>query len=154
MIDPPFVTPHVWELYAQAARMLLPSDGTGVIIGTTLFENGPLLHELFAAACAEPVRPRQFLPEVPHLPYQYRLYCNLAQKPGMPLFMDVRNPEIDADPELEGWETTLREYIASGGVDAEVGQHSGVQPGEATLSGAGNSADFVAMLEAALRQSA
>ena len=103
------------------------------------------------STCAAPVRPRRFLPGVPHLPYQYRLYSNLAPPAGATLAIDEPNPDIDADPALDAWGASLREWAAAGGAGGA--RQSGVPRGESALTGGGNSASFEAMLEAALRES-
>jgi len=81
VIDPPFITREVWELYAQAARWLL-KDG-GKVIATTVYENADLLAELLD------VRRQVFLPSIPHLVYQYSIYCNFPTT-----VLAAPNPEI------------------------------------------------------------
>lgn len=87
VIDPPFITKEVWELYAQAAKLLLKAsaDGSiaGKVIGTTIVENAPLLEALLGC------KPQRFLPSIPHLVYQYTTYCNFE-----PTFLSQVNPEI------------------------------------------------------------
>jgi hypothetical protein len=71
VIDPPFITEEVWRLYAAAARALLRADGPRRVICTTVAENAALIAELFPGA-----RRTRFQPSIPHLVYQYDLYCN------------------------------------------------------------------------------
>lgn len=136
VIDPPFITSEVWTLYAEGARKLLRSNG--LVLGTTLFENGRLVEQLFAGAVEAPVRPRKFLPSVPHLPYQYRIYSNVDCAE-----LDVPNPDI-LDVEEDGGD---RDKSTS---DTLAVARAEQQEPEQSLSGAGSGADFEAMLEAAL----
>lgn len=76
MIDPPFITDDVWQLYAQTAHLLLApaplhSDSpTPRILLSTIPENLPLLSsQLSVHLC-------RFRPSIPHLPYQYSLFTN------------------------------------------------------------------------------
>ena len=71
VIDPPFITEEVWRLYAAAARALLRPDGPQRVVCTTVAENAALIAELFPGA-----RRTRFQPSIPHLVYQYDLYCN------------------------------------------------------------------------------
>lgn len=56
---------------------------TGKIILTSTQENAEMLHTLLA------VTPQSFFPSVPHLVYQYALYCNYPST-----FFSEPNPEI------------------------------------------------------------
>ena len=71
VIDPPFITEEVWRLYAAAARALLRADGPRRVVCTTVAENAALIAELFPGA-----KRTRFQPSIPHLVYQYDLYCN------------------------------------------------------------------------------
>ncbi|GAQ87321.1 nucleic acid binding protein [Klebsormidium nitens] len=81
VIDPPFITADVWKKYGATVTALLRPQGK--IILTSTHENAELLHSLFA------VTPQLFSPSVPHLVYQYRLYCNYPST-----FFSEPNPEI------------------------------------------------------------
>lgn len=73
VIDPPFITREVWEKYAQtAAALAAPSSAPKqpLIIATTVWENAPLMKELFGAA------PTTFQPAIPNLVYQYACFAN------------------------------------------------------------------------------
>jgi hypothetical protein len=74
VIDPPFITSEVWELYAKAARLLLKVDSEGKMVGkvlaSTIAENDKLLADLLDA------KPQRFAPSIPHLVYQYCFFCN------------------------------------------------------------------------------
>jgi hypothetical protein len=82
VIDPPFITKDVWAKYATAAKLCLrPSSssldgggggGGGKIMCTTVAENETLLNTLFGGG----IRSVKFMPSIPHLPYQYRLFVN------------------------------------------------------------------------------
>jgi len=87
VIDPPFITRDVWEKYAQAAKSLLKKtengDIAGKIILTTIQENKEMMYELLK------VEPKEFLPSIPNLVYQYSLYTNYESDQLM-----EQNPEI------------------------------------------------------------
>ncbi|KIZ00168.1 N(6)-adenine-specific DNA methyltransferase 2 [Monoraphidium neglectum] len=81
VIDPPFITEPVWRQYARTAALLLAPGGR--VICSTVAENAPLMAELFGAtACA-------FKPAIPHLVYQYSLFCSYA-----PTALSQGNPEV------------------------------------------------------------
>jgi len=84
VIDPPFITEEVWRLYAAAARALLRADGPRRVVCTTVAENAALMAELFPGA-----RRTRFQPSIPHLVYQYDLYCNWDAKA-----FATPNPEV------------------------------------------------------------
>ncbi|KAJ1624991.1 putative N6-adenine methyltransferase-domain-containing protein [Pavlovales sp. CCMP2436] len=130
VIDPPFITRDVWEKYAESARWLLAPGG--LIIATTVAENAPMMAELLG------VRPNQFLPSIPNLPYQYAMYTSFDAPD-----LDAVNAEVPVDPaEL------LRS--AQAGYEANKARAS-----EAPVRGKGNGAyDFEAMLEAAMKNGA
>lgn len=81
IIDPPFVTKEVWEKYAEAAQLLLQPGGK--IIASTILENSPLMKEMLGLA------PQLFLPSIPNLVYQYRLFANFDT-----VHLSVQNPEL------------------------------------------------------------
>ena len=93
VIDPPFITREVWEKYTESAKFLLnsppgpSSDGTGMIIGTTVAENAPFMNELLS--CDAQV----FMPSIPNLVYQYNCYANFDDAE----FLGKKNPEIIED---------------------------------------------------------
>lgn len=80
VIDPPFITKDVWTKYATAVQLCLrPSSssgggggGGGKVMCTTVAENETLLNTLFGGG----IRSVKFMPSIPHLPYQYRLFVN------------------------------------------------------------------------------
>ncbi|GMF22151.1 unnamed protein product [Phytophthora lilii] len=79
VVDPPFITREVWELYAQAVKLLLRSKDSKILLTTI----GRAYY-----SC----RARTFKPSIPHLVYQYALYTNY-ESPAL----DVVNPEVDFD---------------------------------------------------------
>jgi len=87
VIDPPFITEEVWRLFALSANYLLRPDGKGRIICTTVAENLGLLVQLFPG-----ITRTKFQPSIPHLVYQYDLFCNWPAK----AFANL-NPEIPQD---------------------------------------------------------
>jgi hypothetical protein len=87
VIDPPFITEEVWRLFASSANFLLRGDGKGRIICTTVAENLSLLVELFPG-----ITRTKFQPSIPHLVYQYDLFCNWEATSFSEL-----NPEIPLD---------------------------------------------------------
>ena len=87
VIDPPFITKDVWAKYATAAQLCLRSPSSSSLLGddgggdggrggkvmcTTVAENETLLNTLFGGG----IRSVKFMPSIPHLPYQYRLFVN------------------------------------------------------------------------------
>jgi hypothetical protein len=146
VIDPPFVTREVWELYARAARRLLRADGGGQVVATTLFENGALVQSLFSGSVGVPVRPRRFLPGVPNLPYQYRLYSNVEGCDAM----DTSNPDIPSGPEVEALGQPIDSDMLQQGKQGSGGAEEPPPQEEAALHGGGSDADFEKMIEAAL----
>jgi hypothetical protein len=69
VIDPPFITEDVWRKYAEAVKLCLRPGGT--VMCTTVAENESLLNSLFGG-----ITHVRFLPSIPNLPYQYRLFLN------------------------------------------------------------------------------
>ncbi|KAF4703680.1 N-6 adenine-specific DNA methyltransferase 2 [Perkinsus olseni] len=66
LIDPPFITKEVWENYAITAKLLAASGAH--FIGSSVRENGELLHELLE------MRSVPFQPSIPNLVYQYDFF--------------------------------------------------------------------------------
>lgn len=81
LIDPPFITEDVWKQYAVAAQLLLAPGGK--IICTTIPENAGLLQGLLDVVATP------FKPCIPHLVYQYDLFCNFE-----PRVLCQKNPEV------------------------------------------------------------
>ena len=82
VIDPPFITREVWELYAQTTKALLANPpcphpnaedqkNKGIVFATTVRENQFLMRELFDA------QPTVFRPKIPNLVYQYNIFLNV-----------------------------------------------------------------------------
>lgn len=93
VIDPPFITHDVWKNYAITSRYLLEHDPVqdkdgkkGYVIGTTVKENKELMMDLFGAT------PAVFLPNCPHLVYQYNIFLNCAEDCDA---LKKANPEIE-----------------------------------------------------------
>ncbi|EQC30551.1 hypothetical protein SDRG_11611 [Saprolegnia diclina VS20] len=84
VIDPPFITEHVWTKYAETATHLLAPGGK--ILLTTIAENEAMIQRLLGC------RLRRFRPSIPHLVYQYGLYSNY-ESPAL----DAPNPEVPDD---------------------------------------------------------
>ncbi|CEG41902.1 n6-adeninemlase domain containing protein [Plasmopara halstedii] len=82
IVDPPFVTHEVWELYAKTIKLLLRSKNSKVLL-TTIEENATVIYNLLGC------RLRTFKPSIPHLVYQYAIYTNY-ESPSL----DIVNPEI------------------------------------------------------------
>ncbi len=93
VIDPPFITKDVWEMYALTAKLLLKNDPLGVpghkgiVLGTTVSENSYLMKDLFDAD------PTIFKPVIPHLVYQYNVYINVEECNTL----RMTNPDIQID---------------------------------------------------------
>ncbi|ETM38519.1 hypothetical protein F442_15621 [Phytophthora nicotianae P10297] len=85
IVDPPFITREVWELYAKAVKLILRSKDSKILL-TTIEENATMIYELLGC------RSQTFKPSIPHLVYQYALFTNY----GSPA-LDSVNPEIDYD---------------------------------------------------------
>jgi hypothetical protein len=68
VIDPPFISPSVWESYAITVS-LLAKEGAHVIC-TTVAENEALMQRLFMCQTTK------FQPFIPNLTYQYNTYAN------------------------------------------------------------------------------
>ena len=86
MIDPPFITDDVWQLYVQTAQLLLTRAPTPRILLSTIPENLPLLSPLLGVHLC------RFRPSIPHLPYQYSLFTNYDSDR-----LSELNPEVDDD---------------------------------------------------------
>ena len=91
VIDPPFITDDVWQLYAQTAHLLLtaPTHSDGPvprILLSTIPENLPLLSSLLSVHLC------RFRPSIPHLPYQYSFFTNYDSER-----LSALNAEIDDD---------------------------------------------------------
>uniref|UniRef100_A0A7S0RNF7 Protein-lysine N-methyltransferase n=1 Tax=Chlamydomonas leiostraca TaxID=1034604 RepID=A0A7S0RNF7_9CHLO len=86
VIDPPFITHEVWELYAQAAKMLLAPGGK--VLASTVAENAPLMESLLGA------KPCAFKPSIPHLVYQYNFFTSYEPTPEG---LGAKNPEVPED---------------------------------------------------------
>ena len=61
VIDPPFITREVWELYTKAAKFLLKPNGK--LLCSTIDENKDFMKELLD------VEPIAFRPSIPNLVY-------------------------------------------------------------------------------------
>jgi hypothetical protein len=130
VIDPPFITRDVWQLYAQTARWLL-APGGGVVIATTVVENARLIAELLGA------HPNRWLPSIPHLPYQYALYTSFRDDAALAR----PNAEVPLEPD---------ELLRDAGEGQALDQ-SRARAAERPVGGAGNGYDFEAMIEKAMR---
>jgi hypothetical protein len=105
VIDPPFITKDVWAKYATAARLCLRSPSSSSLLGgggrggkvmcTTVAENETMLNTLFGGG----IRSVKFMPSIPHLPYQYRLFVNF--EPTTSSSLDDWNDEIPRE-DFEG----------------------------------------------------
>jgi len=92
--DPPFITPEVWEKYAEAIKLLLlpnfnalREDSTspnGKVLVSTIAEHVDLLKRLLNAS------PKVFQPSIPNLIYQYSFYANYDSE-----LLNHVNPEIE-----------------------------------------------------------
>lgn len=95
VIDPPFITEEVWEMYVKAAQYLLLNTNGGEaetkndsssnrkILCTTIPENAGLLHVLLG------VKERRFQPSIPKLVYQFSSFSNYESAR-----LDEINPEL------------------------------------------------------------
>ena len=92
VIDPPFITDDVWQLYASTAQLLLapqpqqPSQPTPRILLSTIPENLPLLSSLLSVHLC------RFRPSIPHLPYQYSFFTSYDSER-----LSALNAEVDDD---------------------------------------------------------
>ena len=129
VIDPPYIEQDVWRQYVETAKFLLAKDG--FVLGTTILENASLLHSLLG------VSPTNYLPSIPHLPYQYASYTNYPCAA-----LSQANPEVDHDP---------HEFLNA---SREAALDRGPDSAEVPIRGGGASYDFEAMLEAELRRTA
>ena len=82
VIDPPFITREVWEKYAEAAKLLLKTEG-GHCFLSTIDENEAMIKELLGADR------KKFRPSIPNLVYQYSLYATFTSEG-----LEQKNPEI------------------------------------------------------------
>ncbi|RLN87305.1 hypothetical protein BBJ28_00016667 [Nothophytophthora sp. Chile5] len=85
VVDPPFITREVWELYATAIKLLLRSTDSKILL-TTIEENEAMMRELLGC------RVQTFKPAIPHLVYQYALFANYESTP-----LGSANPEVSTD---------------------------------------------------------
>lgn len=69
VVDPPFIAPSVWELYARAIELLAVPGGARVV-AATVAENGPWL------AARLGLREAPFKPSLPTLVYQFSFFIN------------------------------------------------------------------------------
>mmetsp|Transcript_58980 Transcript_58980/g.140827 ORF Transcript_58980/g.140827 Transcript_58980/m.140827 type:complete len:184 (+) Transcript_58980:113-664(+) len=83
VVDPPFITRDAYEKYARTVKLLLPEDGSGKIVLSTIAENAGMLEELLG------VRMQAFQPSIPNLVYQYNMFCNYDSER-----LGTKNPEI------------------------------------------------------------
>ena len=84
VIDPPFIDRSVWQLYAKTAALLLDPGGDCRVLCTTIAENEAMLVELFEEnAVAGPMKlaSRVFMPSIPNLIYQYKIFTNFESEP-------------------------------------------------------------------------
>jgi len=97
IIDPPFITKEVWRKYAITARLLgkqrfyLDADttdrfNTTLVLATTVMENNEIMNEFFGA------KPVKYRPNIPHLVYQYDVFCNFPSHE-----LSRENPEFLSD---------------------------------------------------------
>ncbi|KNC49074.1 uncharacterized protein AMSG_05034 [Thecamonas trahens ATCC 50062] len=84
VVDPPFITAEVWELYADVINRMVVEGGK--IICTTVSENADLLDGLVG------VKPVRFKPLIPQLVYQYSIFANYTSPA-----LDSPNPEVPDD---------------------------------------------------------
>lgn len=71
-------------MWLQTTRLLLKEGGK--VIASTIQENAAMMEEVLS------VRPQRFLPSIPHLVYQYCMYCNYESER-----LSQKNPEIPDD---------------------------------------------------------
>jgi len=75
VIDPPFISPEVWEQYAiTVGHLIRKNSNDSLILTTTIAENEELMFQLFQA------KPAIFKPCIPNLVYQYKTYCNFPSQ--------------------------------------------------------------------------
>eukprot|EP00239_Pterosperma_sp_CCMP1384_P012926 CAMPEP_0197866530 /NCGR_PEP_ID=MMETSP1438-20131217/44263_1 /TAXON_ID=1461541 /ORGANISM="Pterosperma sp., Strain CCMP1384" /LENGTH=155 /DNA_ID=CAMNT_0043485101 /DNA_START=436 /DNA_END=903 /DNA_ORIENTATION=+ len=84
VIDPPFITEEVWQLYIESTKSLLTPGGK--VLGTTIVENKEQLDRELGC------KPQVFAPSIPKLVYQYSLYVNYESE-----LFSQKNPEIPDD---------------------------------------------------------
>eukprot|EP00960_Hanusia_phi_P077970 768762-Hanusia_phi.AAC.1 len=108
VVDPPFITEDVWRKYATAVHFCLRQGGR--IILTTIAENHEFLQELFGD-----MQIAKFMPSIPTLPYQYRIFLNYAAVTPM---LGEWNEEIPR--EFEDMKVEKRERRSNVGADSQV----------------------------------
>ena len=82
IIDPPFITKSVWELYNETVHCILKKGGK--ILCSTIAENEKMMANLMQ------VEPQVFQPSIPNLVYQYRMFANYKTSS-----LNTINSEID-----------------------------------------------------------
>ncbi|GAB5363147.1 hypothetical protein AAMO2058_000858500 [Amorphochlora amoebiformis] len=87
VIDPPFITTDVMELYSKAAHLLMSKDAK--ILMSTVPENAKTLRRLMNLI------PQAFRPLCPTLIYQYDFYTNYSTFKESQL--NLKNPEVDGE---------------------------------------------------------
>lgn len=75
IVDPPFITREVWELYTIAINYLA-AEGA-YILCSTIQENKDMMKEILNC------EPLKFMPSIPHLVYQYFFYSNYLPLNGL-----------------------------------------------------------------------
>ncbi|EKX35998.1 hypothetical protein GUITHDRAFT_146140 [Guillardia theta CCMP2712] len=108
VVDPPFITEDVWRKYATAVRFCLRQGGK--VLLTTIAENYELLQELFGD-----LNIAKFMPSIPTLPYQYRIFLNYS--PVNPMLSEW-NDEIPR--EFESMQVAKQERRSNVGADAQL----------------------------------
>ena len=83
VIDPPFISPSVWEGYSATAELLGVNENAHIIC-TTVEQNAGLMERLFNCKAT------RFQPSIPTLVYQYNTYANFPSAA-----LSIINPELE-----------------------------------------------------------
>jgi len=102
VVDPPFITRDVWELYADAVKFCLKPGGR--VMCTTVPENEAVLRDLFGQEVGA-LRKARFMPAMQNakLPYQYALFLNY--EPSSNSALAAWNGEVPRDFEASNSST-------------------------------------------------
>lgn len=80
IMDPPFIDSQVIEAYIGAFHILARGPGCRLLLTSTL-ENGDSIQEYMRV----PIHVANFLPRIPNLVYQYRIFVNYVLREESPL---------------------------------------------------------------------
>ena len=97
VVDPPFITREVWQLYGETVKLILKKGGK--VLFTSVIENHAMLEEVCGvdADTVMPLMIPMFRPSIPNLTYQYVCFNNYPSAPRL----CEPNPELPPeDPKI------------------------------------------------------